>query len=168
MTGARPPRVVVGVDGSPGSARAVQYAAEEARRRDGVLVIVTAVYWDNPGIEFIHPTPDQLHAWGEHLLDLVVTEAGLADGDPPVEKLVADGHPAQVLVDEAVGAACLVVGRRGRGAVRSALIGSVSLRCVLHAPCPVVVIPPHVQGPGRHRWRQRVPRRGNPREKAPR
>ncbi len=168
-TQGRRSRVVVGVDGSPDSARALLYAAGEARRRRAQLVVVTAVFWDNPGIELIHPTGDQLRTWGSHLLDLAVAEAGLAHDDPPVEKVVAEGDPAQVLVDQGIGAASLVVGHRGRGALRSALVGSVSLRCVLHAPCPVIVVPP--PGPDAHghrRWPRRRWTRGPAHREAPR
>ena len=48
---------------------------------------------------------------------------------------------AAVLVEEAADADLLVVGHRGHGALGSTLLGSVGLRCVLHAPCPVTVVP---------------------------
>jgi nucleotide-binding universal stress UspA family protein len=60
--------------------------------------------------------------------------------DVAVEVVVAGGAPAPHLVDRARGARTLVVGSRGRGAVRSALLGSVALHCVTHAPCAVVVV----------------------------
>ncbi|PRW76295.1 universal stress protein, partial [Pseudomonas fluorescens] len=50
------------------------------------------------------------------------------------------GPAAQALVDASVGADLLVVGSRGRGAARSALLGSVALHCVTHAACPVIVV----------------------------
>jgi len=53
---------------------------------------------------------------------------------------VAEGHPAKVLLDAAVGAVMVVVGSRGHGGFVGALIGSVSQHVVAHAPCPVVVI----------------------------
>ena len=42
---------------------------------------------------------------------------------------------------QAEGAELLVVGGRGHGAVRELLLGSIALHCVLHAPCPVMVVP---------------------------
>ena len=45
-------------------------------------------------------------------------------------------------VQEAENAALLVVGHRGRGGLRSRLLGSVGLAVVLRAPCPVTVVPP--------------------------
>jgi nucleotide-binding universal stress UspA family protein len=50
------------------------------------------------------------------------------------------GHPAQVLLTAAQGADLLVLGHRGRGVVLSALLGSIGLQCVLHAPCPVTIV----------------------------
>lgn len=53
---------------------------------------------------------------------------------------VTEGHPAQVLIDLAADAELLVLGSRGRGGLAGAVLGSVSLHCVGHAPCPVVVV----------------------------
>ncbi|WP_233498881.1 universal stress protein [Blastococcus sp. TF02A-26] len=61
---------------------------------------------------------------------------------PRVHLEVTQGAPSDVLVQRARGAALLVVGSRGRGAVRAALLGSVALHCVMHAPCPVLVVHP--------------------------
>jgi nucleotide-binding universal stress UspA family protein len=58
-----------------------------------------------------------------------------------VEVLAEAGSPALDLVERSRGAALLVVGRRGRGAVRSLLLGSVSLHCAGHAHSPLAVVP---------------------------
>jgi len=58
-----------------------------------------------------------------------------------VARLVEEGPPAEVLLRVAKEADLLVVGSRGRGGLRSALIGSVSLHCIQHAHCPVLVLP---------------------------
>jgi nucleotide-binding universal stress UspA family protein len=58
----------------------------------------------------------------------------------PVTIEATTGAPGPVLVDAARGADLLVLGHRGRGAVRSALLGSVGLYCVLHASCPVTTV----------------------------
>ena len=60
--------------------------------------------------------------------------------DVPVRPLVTEGVAAEVLLHEAKGADLLVVGSRGHGGFASALLGSVSMYCVLHAHCPVLVL----------------------------
>jgi nucleotide-binding universal stress UspA family protein len=46
-----------------------------------------------------------------------------------------------VLLEAAHGADLLVIGSRGHGGFASMVLGSVSMHCVLHAPCPVTVVP---------------------------
>jgi nucleotide-binding universal stress UspA family protein len=59
-----------------------------------------------------------------------------------VERVVIDDrHPAEALVEASSDADLLVVGSRGRGGFKQLLLGSVSHAVVLHAVCPVVVVP---------------------------
>jgi nucleotide-binding universal stress UspA family protein len=59
-----------------------------------------------------------------------------------VERVVIDDrHPAEALVEASSDADLLVVGSRGRGGFKQMLLGSVSHAVVLHAVCPVVVVP---------------------------
>jgi len=147
------PRVVVGVDGSAGSRAALVHALATAVRLGGEVEAVSAYqpvasYWADPapagavlGTDAI--IADTTQAIGtfvqEVRADLAVSGAAAA-ADVPVQLTVDAGPVAQLLVDRAAGAAVLVVGNRGRGAVRSALLGSVALHCVTHATCPVVVV----------------------------
>ncbi len=68
----------------------------------------------------------------------------LAEVSPPpgvaVREVVVEGNAGQVLLDAAKNADLLVVGNRGHGGFADALIGSVSVRCLHHANCPVVVV----------------------------
>jgi nucleotide-binding universal stress UspA family protein len=59
----------------------------------------------------------------------------------PVDVVAVTGPAARVLTRQAQGAELLVVGHRGRGALRSTLLGSVGLSVVLRARCPVTVVP---------------------------
>jgi nucleotide-binding universal stress UspA family protein len=67
-------------------------------------------------------------------------QLGPAVADVVTEPVAAIGSPVEVLLEAARDADLLVVGHRGRGAWRSALLGSVGLDVVLHAPCPVTVV----------------------------
>lgn len=134
-------RIVVGVDGSESSKEALRWAAGEAERSGAALQVVMT--WDNPYREMWLPHDRS----GTDPLALVKrTITGLVDevlGSPPavkVETMAAEGPPAQVLVRAAEGADLLVVGSRGHGGFAGVVLGSVSLHCVSHAPCPVVVV----------------------------
>jgi len=70
----------------------------------------------------------------------VVTEALGEHPGVPLEARAVEGAAARVLLDEAKDADLLVVGSRGHGGFAGLLLGSVSLHCVTHAPCPVVVV----------------------------
>ncbi len=70
----------------------------------------------------------------------IIKEVGGPQPDVPISPLVSEGHAAEVLLREAKDADLLVVGSRGRGGFASAIVGSVSLQCVLNAHCPVLVL----------------------------
>jgi nucleotide-binding universal stress UspA family protein len=78
----------------------------------------------------------------EDLLERLLDEVGEAvEGIDVQRSVVEDRNPAQALVELSADADLLVVGSRGRGGFTSLLLGSVSHAAVLHALCPVVVIP---------------------------
>jgi nucleotide-binding universal stress UspA family protein len=66
--------------------------------------------------------------------------------DCTVELHAAHGQSSAKLLEAAVGAEILVVGRRGSGGFRGLLTGSTADQVVRHAPCPVVVVPVTGQG----------------------
>jgi nucleotide-binding universal stress UspA family protein len=142
-------RIVVGVDGSEASAAALRFGVEEARLRSAIVVAVYA--WTflpptalgEPGVIPVAASTlmsdlDVERTAAEKELDEAIEETLGADAD--VERVVSEGSPGDVLVEAATGADLVVVGSRGRGGLRSALLGSVSSHVVQHAPCPVVIV----------------------------
>ncbi len=136
-------RVVVGIDGSEPSRRALLWAADYASRLGGSLDVVTA--WTFPehaaplGVVPAVPWPEELVPQAHRKLDELVAEI-LPDAPVPVRTEVERGAAGPVLVDAAAGADLLVVGNRGRSALAGLLLGSVSEYCVRHATCSVVVV----------------------------
>ena len=137
--------VVVGVDGSEGSRRALRWAAAEAAARGDALELVHV--WEPPqayapmGLGAYPVDPEPIQQAAQEQLDGLVAEArDLAPGVEVRGSLVG-GAPAQALLEAARTADLLVVGSRGMGGFRSLLLGSVSQQVTHHAPCPVVIVP---------------------------
>ena len=133
--------VVCGVDGSPESCRALRFAATEALLRDAPLILMHVVHWDLAGFDLIRPSGEELADWGRQLLTRTVSEVLGGRPRPSLDLQVVAGHPAEQLDESSADASLLVVGTRGRGAVESALLGSVSAYCLRRARCPVAVVP---------------------------
>jgi len=140
-------RVLVGVDDSADARAALRWAAHEAVLRDAQLYVLhtyrnpigtTPMLLAGPIIDFEAPEREAKSL----VEDVVDGELGAMRPVPDVvNQRVVDGPPGEMLVEAAHHADLLVVGSRGRGAARSAVLGSVSSHCVRHAPCPVVVVP---------------------------
>jgi nucleotide-binding universal stress UspA family protein len=136
--------IVVGVDGSEGSLRALRFAIDEARVRGcGVRAVIA---WRIPAIAYEAgwaPIPidaGNYEAMAEASLDKVLE--AVEAGEVEVTRVVREGQAADVLLAEARTADLLVVGSRGLGGFRGLLLGSVSAQCAHHAPCPVAIVPP--------------------------
>ncbi len=127
--------VVVGVDASDPSRRALRVAAQEARVRGVDLHAIHAVHWDYIRAELIAPTTRQLVSWGT---DLVASE--LDHSAVAARPVVLNGHPSDVLVRHSEYAELLVLGSRGHNQVAGMLLGSTSDYCARHAQCPVMVV----------------------------
>ena len=136
-------RIVVGVDGSEWSRRALEWAAVEARRRGAALEVVYAWHLPNAGgYPYLAGYADlDLFAEDARLvLDRALASVDLS-GIPKVEPILIQDGAARSLLDTAKGADLLVVGSRGRGGFAGLLLGSVSHHVATHASCPVVIIP---------------------------
>ena len=137
--------VVVGVDGSPQALRAVRWAVPEARRRQAVLQLVTALAWTEDPLDGL-PGLGQaqyvqyLREAAEKGLVAAADVAAEVDPDVPVERELVLGFPAGVLLERSQTAELLVVGDHGRGRIASAVAGSVAVSVAARSACPVVVV----------------------------
>lgn len=134
--------IVVGVDGSAPSKNALEWAADEAKRRRATLQVV--MVWENPNrdmwIPRIQAGEDRPLLLTERALDRIVHSVLGPRPTVPVEKVAVEGPPAKVLVERAKDAEMLVVGSRGKGGFGGVVLGSVGLHCASHARCPVVIV----------------------------
>jgi nucleotide-binding universal stress UspA family protein len=133
-------RIVVGVDGSPSSLGALEWATHQAELTNATLEIITM--WEMPtSFGWAVPVPTDFDPEGETETAQSAAVAKLKAAHPSltVEARVQEGHPAPILVEASKGADLLVVGCRGHGEFAGMLIGSVSEYCATHAQCPVVV-----------------------------
>jgi nucleotide-binding universal stress UspA family protein len=138
-------RIVVGVDGSPASLCALQWAVGQASLTGAVVEAVTA--WQYPAAYGGYPL-DTATDWraNAHAIQETAVKEALGDEATRLVRRVAEGHSVRVLLDAADGAELLVVGSRGHGGFTGMLLGSVSEHVVAHAPCAVVVIRTPVSG----------------------
>ncbi len=122
----RPGPVVVGLDGSPESERALRYAFARAAQDDAELVAVHAAPAE--------PDDDaaDLNGW------LAPVRAGYPD--VRVRPVTVHRHPVAALLAESRDARLVVVGNRGRGGFRGLLLGSVGMDLVREATCPVAIV----------------------------
>lgn len=137
-------RIVVGVDSSETSLKALRWALDEAKLRGSDVELVHAF----PRPELVGmtmvitlPSDEELREASEQVLSDALAAVG-GSGDVTVSQRVGSGGPASVLVDVAKDAELLVLGSRGLGGFRGMLLGSVTQQVIAHAPCPVVVITP--------------------------
>lgn len=137
-------RIVVGVDGSPGSKRALAWAVGEARARGAELVAVHAWHPQySAGYPFsgVQYEPELYESSARELLHDEVAAADTAGLVYPVEARLVEGGAATALVEAGRDADLLVVGSRGHGGFVGLLLGSVSNQVAHHATCPVVIVP---------------------------
>ncbi|MDT5070042.1 MAG: hypothetical protein QOJ95_487 [Mycobacterium sp.] len=139
--------ITVAVDGSPAGSVAVDWAARDAAMRRVPLTLVHVLpepmvgMWPEPALLNDYSAWRQEH--GHQILGDArhVADRAILDYEPiAVDVKSYVGAIVPTLVDLSKDAAMLVVGCRGRGAVKRRLLGSVSSGLVHHAHCPVAVI----------------------------
>jgi len=140
-------RIVVGVDGSAGANRALQWAINLARRTGAEIV---AAYVAQPLDSQVVTTfgfvpPVSVAGWVEEVRALFDQEwcLPLYKAGVPFRTAFEQGSPGPglVAIADREGAGLIVTGTRGLGAIREVILGSVSHYLVQHADVPVVVVP---------------------------
>jgi len=136
-------RILVPTDGSPGSRRVLEHAADLAEAHGatlyGLYVVNTASYasfsmeatWEGIG--------DMLRREGE---DALASVTSIASGRVPVETKILEGSPSTEIVRYAEREGCdlIVMGTHGRGGIDRLLLGSVAERVVRSSTVPVLTV----------------------------
>ncbi len=139
-------RIVVGIDGSEASRRALHWAFEEAAIRELRLDIVCVwqmVYAVEPmvGMGAMQISPQQIASQAELTTKETIEAARPPGSTVQYRSIVVEGVPGRTLIEQAKGAAMLVVGRHGHHPILSKLLGSVAEYAIHHAEGPVVLVP---------------------------
>ncbi|KOU49251.1 universal stress protein [Streptomyces sp. WM6378] len=134
--------LVVGVDGSEESLRAVDWAADEAALRGLPLRLVYASLWEHyEGAAYVYSSPNASdRALADAILDAAGERAHRRNHGVRTTAAVLPQEPTDALLRESDGAAAVIVGSRGRGSIKGMLLGSVGLGVASWARCPVVVV----------------------------
>ena len=147
-------RIVVGVDGSTTSRRALEWAVEKGRLSHRPVEVVLAWgYFHSVGDPFVSIAfaSDPLPVAARRVIDSMVEKTDTSGLPAPVIRTVASGGAAAAILDAAEDASLVVVGSRGIGGFAGLLLGSVSHQIVHHATCPVIVVPPSARAPASDR-----------------
>lgn len=141
------PGIIVGIDGSAHSRKALEWAISEAAVRHAPLTVLTvhqavAGFYTSP---IAYPGDEDLTNQAREMAqketDDVLGKVGEGSRPPSVTVRAVSGLPAEELLRASADADMIVVGSRGAGGFASLLLGSVSGQVTHHAHCPVVVIP---------------------------
>jgi nucleotide-binding universal stress UspA family protein len=135
--------ILVGYDGSPGSEKALFWAAREARAREAVLTVCQAWALGYPAPPTEVAAFDLARRSGERTLAPGLRQARAIMGSLEVRPLLAAGPTASALCERSAGAEMVVVGSRGCGGLAGLLLGSVSSQVAAHARGRAVVVRGH-------------------------
>jgi nucleotide-binding universal stress UspA family protein len=138
-------QIVVGVDGSPDSRSALEWASDEAVHHGSELVLLTAWLPTPPplaGTSSTLPTHGVTNPRETAKELLMETIRDVLGEDPPVlvQPQIKEGHAAKLLIDLSEDADLLVVGSSGHGGFARMLLGSVSQHVAAHGKCTVVLV----------------------------
>jgi nucleotide-binding universal stress UspA family protein len=134
-------RIVVGVDGSPGSDAALQWAGDEALRCGADLVLVHGWVYPYVGAHTGLAAPrDEMRLDAMRTLEASTRKAHTIAPALHCESIITEEGAAKAIIDAAAEADLVVVGSRGHGGFAALLLGSVSRTVLQHSPRPVVVV----------------------------
>lgn len=138
--------IVVGIDGSEGSTRALEWCRDHAAGLDAEVVVVHAfslAAFALPSYE-VPSMAEVASQTREELARLLATEWTAPVAGIPHRTELVEGPAARALIDVAdqEGAELIVVGSRGRGGFAELVLGSVSHQLLHHSRVPVLVVPP--------------------------
>jgi nucleotide-binding universal stress UspA family protein len=133
-------RIVVGVDGSPTSIEALEWAVREAQLRRATLEVTHVTFVPEDVLEL--ETLSKFSKRERSILDTAVAKAKSMAPDVRILSRAVDPPAAKTLVEISKDADLLVVGSRGLGPFKEFALGSVSHDCARHARCPLVIIGP--------------------------
>jgi nucleotide-binding universal stress UspA family protein len=137
--------ILVSVDGSADAQRALQQAIDLAHTEHAKLTILTAIphpstfAYAPASAGMVSSLADQLEQEAIGILKRATSEV---PADLPVTTVLTPEPIRQALLERIseAGHDLLIMGSRGRGAVRSALLGSVSHFALHHSPVPVMIV----------------------------
>ena len=141
------PGIIVGIDSSTHSRRALEWAVSEAAARHAPLTVLTVSqalaggYWGGPVYPGDLDRTKQAQEAAQVETDEVLEKADEGCRPASVTVRAVVGVPAEELLHAAADADMIVVGSRGAGGFKRLLLGSVSTQVTHHAASPVVVIP---------------------------
>jgi nucleotide-binding universal stress UspA family protein len=136
--------IVVGIDGSDSARRALTWAVAQATAERRPLTLVHAIppagaaWLDQAGIDH-RIGVEAVQQAGSELLEQARQQVAAHEPDLEVRQVLAVADPRALLLDLSGEAAAVVLGSRGRGPIRSLLLGSVGVAVSRHARCPVVI-----------------------------
>ncbi|WP_086664510.1 universal stress protein [Lentzea kentuckyensis] len=132
--------IVVGIDGTPASDRALEWALDEAVVRGCPLHVVNA--WNFEALtDWTETTAHRAQAESEALIEKSLQAARARQELPEIVRKSLRGDAAETLEQASEGAAMLVVASHTGHRIRQIVLGSTSMHVVRHAHAPVVVIP---------------------------
>ena len=145
------PTIVVGVSGSPGSAAAVRWAADEADRRHGQVRVILIRSTEHRAFYAPPVDPPDWEVRQQHARDDLAATLRAALGPGPRDNLtteIAEGMAERILIDRSARADLLVLGSAPEHPT-GRVIGPVIRSCLARARCPVVVVRPEGPSTGR-------------------